>query len=90
MVTLEHVKHLAWLSRLDLSDGELVKYHREIEKVIEYLDRLESMSLSEIDPRYREKGVSEFSNDIIYDTQTKLSNIRKNLKDGYLKGPRMR
>lgn len=90
MVTIEHVKHLAWLSRLDLTNDEIGKYHTEIEKIIEYLDRLDSISLSEVEPRHYEKSVSEFRNDIIYDTQTELSKTTKNLKDGYVKGPRMR
>ena len=90
MVTVDHVKHLAWLSRLDLSHEEVKKYHTEIEKIIEYLDRLDSISLSEVEPRHYEKNVSEFRNDVVYDTETDLSKTTRNLKDGYVKGPRMR
>lgn len=90
MVTVEHVRHLAWLSRLNLTDNELEKYYHEIERIIEYLDKLDRISLTEIEPRYNEKSVSEFRNDIVYDTQTELSKLTKNLKDGYVKGPRMR
>ena len=90
MVTIEHVKHLAWLSRLDLTNDELEKYHAEIEKIIKYLDRLDSISLSDVEPRHYERSVSEFRDDIFYDTQTELSKTTKNLKDGYVKGPRMR
>ena len=49
------MKHLAWLSRLDLTNDEIGKYHTEIEKIIEYLDRLDSISLSEVEPRHYEK-----------------------------------
>lgn len=90
MVTIEHVKHLAWLSRLDLSKEDLEKYHIEIEKIIEYLDRLDSIALSEVEPRYYEKSVSEFRSDEVHETGTDLSKTTKNVKDGYVKAPRMR
>lgn len=90
MVPIEHVKHLAWLSRLDLSQEELEKYHIEIEKIIEYFDRLDSITLSDIEPRYYEKSVSEFRNDEVHETRTDLSKTTKNIKDGYVKAPRMR
>jgi aspartyl-tRNA(Asn)/glutamyl-tRNA(Gln) amidotransferase subunit C len=84
------VKHLAWLSRLDLTNDEIEKYHIEIEKIIGYLDRLDSISLSDVEPRHYERRVSEFRDDIIYDNQTDLSKTTKCSKEGYVKGPRMR
>lgn len=84
------MKHLAWLSRLDLTNDEIEKYHIEIEKIIRYLDRLDSISLSDVEPRHYERRVSEFRDDIIYDNQTDLSKTTKYSKEGYVKGPRMR
>jgi aspartyl-tRNA(Asn)/glutamyl-tRNA(Gln) amidotransferase subunit C len=84
------VKHLAWLSRLDLTNDEIEKYHIEIEKIIRYLDRLDSISLSDVEPRHNERRVSEFRDDIIYDNQMDLSKTTKYSKEGYVKGPRMR
>ena len=84
------MKHLAWLSRLDMTNDEIEKYHIEIEKIIGYLDRLDSISLSDVEPRHYERRVSEFRDDIIYDNQTDLSKTTKCSKEGYVKGPRMR
>ncbi len=84
------MKHLAWLSRLDLTNDEIEKYHTEIEKIIRYLDRLDSISLSDVEPRHYKRRVSEFRDDIIYDNQTDLSKTTKYSKEGYVKGPRMR
>lgn len=84
------MKHLAWLSRLDMTNDEIEKYHIEIEKIIGYLDRLDSISLSDVEPRHYERRVSEFRDDIIYDNQTDLSKTTKYSKEGYVKGPRMR
>jgi aspartyl-tRNA(Asn)/glutamyl-tRNA(Gln) amidotransferase subunit C len=90
MVSREHVKHLAWLSRLDLSNDESEKYHKEIEKIIEYLDRLDSLTLSDVEPRYYKRSVSEFRNDEVLETGTDLSKTTKYVKDGYVKAPKMR
>ena len=90
MVSKEHVKHLAWLSRLDLSNEELEKYHIEIEKIIEYLNRLDNITLSDVEPRYNKKSVLEFRNDEELETGTDLSKTTKNIKDGYVKAPKMR
>lgn len=84
------MKHLAWLSRLDLTNDEIEKYHIEIEKIIRYLDRLDSIPLSDVEPRHNERRVSEFRDDIIYDNQMDLSKTTKYSKEGYIKGPRMR
>ena len=84
------MKHLAWLSRLDLTNDEIEKYHIEIEKIIRYLDRLDSISLSDVESRHNERRVSEFRDDIIYDNQMDLSKTTKYSKEGYVKGPRMR
>ena len=84
------MKHLAWLSRLDLTNDEIEKYHTEIEKIIGYLDRLDSISLSDVEPRHYKRRVSEFRDDIIYDNQTDLSKTTKYSTEGYVKGPRMR
>jgi aspartyl/glutamyl-tRNA(Asn/Gln) amidotransferase C subunit len=73
-----------------LTNDEIEKYHIEIEKIIGYLDRLDSISLSDVEPRHYERRVSEFRDDIIYDNQTDLSKTTKYSKEGYVKGPRMR
>jgi len=90
LVTIEHVKHLAWLSRLDLTNDEIERYHIEIEKIIGYLDRLDSISLSDVEPRHYERRVSEFRDDIIYDNQTDSLKTTKYSNERYVKGPRMR
>ena len=73
------MKHLAWLSRLDLTNDEIEKYHTEIEKIIRYLDRLDSISLSDVEPRHYKRRVSEFRDDIIYENKTDLSKTTKGL-----------
>jgi aspartyl-tRNA(Asn)/glutamyl-tRNA(Gln) amidotransferase subunit C len=50
MVSNDEIKHLGWLSRLELTDGEIIKYSYQIKEIIRYLDKLDSISLAEIEP----------------------------------------
>jgi Asp-tRNA(Asn)/Glu-tRNA(Gln) amidotransferase C subunit len=75
MVSNDEIKHLGWLSRLELADGEITRYASQIKEIIGYLDKLDSISLAEID------NAVSFGADVLG-----LANKRK---DGFVKGPRM-
>lgn len=88
VITKEEVKHLGWLSRIDLSDDEVERYTGQIEQIVAYLDKLDSMPLENGEPiktkvnllDLREDKADAFSSDPIG------TNSRK---DGFVKGPRM-
>jgi aspartyl-tRNA(Asn)/glutamyl-tRNA(Gln) amidotransferase subunit C len=88
MVTKEEVRHLGWLSRIELSDEELEKYTSQIEQIIAYLDTLDKIPLEKADvikPRIkftdlRQDKEREFGADTLG---------TKYRKDGFVKGPRM-
>ena len=48
-ITKDQIRHLGWLSRIDLSDEELERNTGHIEEIITYLDKLDSIPLSEAD-----------------------------------------
>ena len=88
MVTKEQVRHLGWLSRIELSDSEIERYTSQIEEIIKYLDTLDTIPLKEIEPIVAKKKFS----DLRPDEQEKfegdaLGTIYR--KDGFVKGPRM-
>jgi aspartyl-tRNA(Asn)/glutamyl-tRNA(Gln) amidotransferase subunit C len=87
-VTKEQVSHLGWLSRLDLSEEEIERYAGQIEQIIKYLDKLDSMSLTDAEAVSIEKDISELRDDIPveFDKDPFGTTHRK---DGYVKGPRM-
>lgn len=87
-VTREQVKHLGWLSRIELSDDELARYTSQIEEVVKYLDKLDSIPLQEVKPIGRKKKFSDLRDDVSIDF--KGESIRtSNRKEGFVKGPRM-
>ena len=88
MVTKEQVRHLGWLSRIELSDSELERYTSQIEGIIKYLDTLDTIPLKEVAPIVARKKFA----DLRPDEPEKFEGDAlgtKYRKDGFVKGPRM-
>jgi aspartyl-tRNA(Asn)/glutamyl-tRNA(Gln) amidotransferase subunit C len=49
-VTVETIKHVAKLSRLDLSEEEIMKFAVEMENIISYVDKLNELDTKDIEP----------------------------------------
>jgi aspartyl-tRNA(Asn)/glutamyl-tRNA(Gln) amidotransferase subunit C len=89
MISNDEIKHLGWLSRLELTDEEIVRYAFQIEEVIKYLNKLDSISLSEVEPVRLEKKISELRKDDVKPFEGDALEVAKNRKNGFVKGPRM-
>ena len=86
-VTKDQVKHLAWLSRIELSEEELERNTARIEEIISYLDKLDSIALED-EPISLKKDFSELREDIPSEFGADPFGTAHR-KDGYIKGPRM-
>ncbi len=89
MVSKDEIKHLGWLSRLELTDEEIVRYTFQIKEVMKYLDKLDSIYLSEVEPIHLKKKISELRKDRIESFKGDPLKGSKNRKDGFIKGPRL-
>jgi aspartyl-tRNA(Asn)/glutamyl-tRNA(Gln) amidotransferase subunit C len=89
MISNDEIKHLGWLSRLELTDEEIVRYAFQIEEVIKYLNKLDSISLSEVEPVRLKKKISELRKDDVKLFEGDALGVAKNRKNGFVKGPRM-
>jgi aspartyl-tRNA(Asn)/glutamyl-tRNA(Gln) amidotransferase subunit C len=88
MVTKEEIKHLGWLSRIELSDDELEKYTSQIEQIIGYLDTLDKIELEKAEPIKPRKKYADLRPDESHAFGEDALGT-KNRKDGFVKGPRM-
>lgn len=88
MVTKEEVKHLGWLARIELSDSELERYTSQIEEIIKYLDKLDTISLDQVKPIVVKKKFADLRPDDPVDFGADALGT-KYRKDGFVKGPRM-
>ncbi|HZA07808.1 MAG TPA: Asp-tRNA(Asn)/Glu-tRNA(Gln) amidotransferase subunit GatC, partial [Nitrososphaeraceae archaeon] len=87
MISNDEIKHLGWLSRLELTDEEIVRYALQVEDVIKYLNKLDSISLSEVEPVRFKKKISELRKDDVKPFEGDALEVAKNRKNGYVKGP---
>ncbi len=49
-ITQEEVKHIALLSRLDLSSEEVESYTGELDQILHYAEKLKALDVSGIEP----------------------------------------
>ena len=49
-ITKEQVKHVANLSRLELSDDEVVKFAKQLDEIIDYAEQLNELDTNNIVP----------------------------------------
>ena len=89
MVSNDEIKHLGWLSRLELADGEITRYASQIKEIIGYLDKLDRISLAEIEPLHSKKEFSELRKDNAVSFGADVLGLANKRKDGFVKGPRM-
>ena len=87
-VTKEQIKHLGWLSRIELSEEELERNTEHIEEIIKYLDKLDSIELKEAEPILVKKDFSKLRDDDPHEFGADPFGTAYR-KDGYVKGPRM-
>jgi aspartyl-tRNA(Asn)/glutamyl-tRNA(Gln) amidotransferase subunit C len=89
VVTREQVRHLGWLSRIELTDDELAKYTGQIEDIIKYLDKLDKAPISdETKPVAASRKFSDLRDDTTVEFRGDPLGT-KYRKDGFVKGPRM-
>lgn len=88
VVTREEVKHVGWLARLEMSDAELQRYTTQIEEIINYLNKLDTIPLEQIKPIAIKKKFSELREDAPDNFEDDVLGTGYR-KDGFVKGPRM-
>ncbi|HET6716849.1 MAG: Asp-tRNA(Asn)/Glu-tRNA(Gln) amidotransferase subunit GatC [Nitrososphaerota archaeon] len=90
MISKEDLEHLAQISRINLTEYELEKFPKQLDKTIEYIDILEelasddSVNLDLQELRFEELRMDEIS-------MSDNKQLNKNItEDGFLRGPKMK
>lgn len=56
-LTREEILKLAQLSRLHISDDEVTQFESEIEKILDYVEMLQTVELDDCEPTYQVTGL---------------------------------
>ncbi len=95
MITKKDLEHIAWLSRLELSEEDRERYAPKLNSVLDYFGELDKVDTEGVEPTYHVLALSNVFRDDEINSPTKslsqeeaLSNAPKQ-QDGFFKAPRM-
>jgi aspartyl-tRNA(Asn)/glutamyl-tRNA(Gln) amidotransferase subunit C len=88
-ITIDDVKKLAELSKLELSEEELVSYKEEIEKILGFVEQLKTIDTKGVKETSQVSGLENTSrDDVIVDYGVSTDDLLANApdsQDGYIK-----
>ncbi|MGA8737588.1 MAG: Asp-tRNA(Asn)/Glu-tRNA(Gln) amidotransferase subunit GatC [Nitrososphaeraceae archaeon] len=90
MISIEELKYLAEISKINLTDDEINKFPPQLNKTIEYIDILEELASDEsINLDLHEINFDELRDDVVKksDGQPIIKNLTE---EGFLRGPKMK
>jgi aspartyl-tRNA(Asn)/glutamyl-tRNA(Gln) amidotransferase subunit C len=95
-LTREDILKLARLSRLKLTEAEIEKYQKEISSILEYVEHLDSVDVSDLKPTYQVTGLTSSGANAMREdevtqqiTQEQLFKNLPDTQDGHIKVKRM-
>lgn len=90
MISIEELKYLAEISKINLTDDEINKFPTQLNKTIEYIDILEELASDEsITLDLHVINFDELRDDVVKKSDGQP--IFKNLtEEGFLRGPKMK
>lgn len=56
MLTKDQIKHVAKLANLPVTDQELEKYSNQLSKILDYIDQLNEVDTTNVEPTYNVSG----------------------------------
>ena len=89
MVSRETITYLCRLSKLEITEEELVKYELQIEEIIKYLDKLDSITLSDIEPIFQQRNSYQLREDNAKSFKIDLLEYTVNKEGKFIKGARI-
>ena len=88
-VTRETITYLSKLSKLELTEEEILKYEQQVEEIIRYMDTLDSVTLSDIEPVSTDKRIHQLREDDCRPFESNPLSDTAKRKDNFVKGPRI-
>jgi aspartyl-tRNA(Asn)/glutamyl-tRNA(Gln) amidotransferase subunit C len=90
-ITIEQVKHLAWLARIKIADSEMGKYAEDMGEILKYFKKLDELDTEGVEPTHHVVDIVNVMRED--EPQTKpAENILKivpSKKDRFIKAPRI-
>ncbi|MDA0840239.1 MAG: Asp-tRNA(Asn)/Glu-tRNA(Gln) amidotransferase subunit GatC [Planctomycetota bacterium] len=86
-ISKEQVRHVALLSRIEMSDGEVEVFQSQLENILEYMDKLDELDTSAVRPMSSLMGLNNvFREDVVQPslpTEVALANAPEKTGDSF-------
>ena len=89
MVSKDELRHLGWISRINLSEEEIETFHHQLDDTIKYIDVLETFDSENLTLDYLEVDFSNLREDKTIEFTMDLIPKSSLAQEGYVKGPKM-
>lgn len=89
MVSKDELRHLGWISRINLSEEEIETFHHQLDDTIKYIDVLETFDSENLTLDYLEVDFSNLREDKTIAFTRDLIPKSYLAQEGYVKGPKM-
>ena len=85
------VKHLAWLTRIDLTDKEAREISKQLSRILEYFSKIDEVDTSEVEPLYHPLEIQKVarSDEPAPFPADEILKIVPSRKGRYIKAPRI-
>lgn len=89
MVSKDELRHLGWISRINLSEEEIETFHHQLDDTIKYIDVLETFDSENLTLDYLEVDFSNLREDKTIAFTRDLIPKSSLAQEGCVKGPKM-
>ena len=91
-ISIEEVKHIAWLAKIELSEEEKILFTEQINTILEYFKIIDEVKTEDIKPTFNVQDLTNvFREDVVLPSMPRdesLKNASKKEK-GYVKAPKI-
>jgi aspartyl-tRNA(Asn)/glutamyl-tRNA(Gln) amidotransferase subunit C len=77
-LTIDEVKHIAKLSRIELTDQELEKFRVQLSSILGYIEKLNEVDTSQVPPSINTTGIQNRMRDDVMGTSLPQTEALKN------------
>lgn len=83
------MKHFSWISRIELTEGELERFQRQIDDTLKYIDVLETIKTENLEMDSQQMEFSLLREDEIVAFPQDVFSSTAVTSEGFVKGPKM-
>jgi aspartyl/glutamyl-tRNA(Asn/Gln) amidotransferase C subunit len=84
------LKHFSWISRIELTDGELDRFQRQIDDTLKYIDVLETIRTENLEMDSQQMEFSFLREDEVVAFPRDVFSSSAVTSEGFVKGPKMK